>query len=92
MGRTHKQPKCLQNKGKANKTIIGLITGIGLNLDKKLLLHRKNAKRTNGSIFTQPQYWGSRKQKNVGDVRLPKHVIGGHLICLRFMKHKIVDF
>ena len=49
----------------------------------------KNAKRTNGSIFTQPQ---SRKQNNVGDVRLPKHINAGHLIYLRFMKHKMLDF
>ena len=41
LGSTHKQPEFLQNKGKTNKTIIGLITGIGLKLDKKLLLHKE---------------------------------------------------
>ena len=92
LGSTHKQPKCLQNNGKTNKTIIGLITGIALKLDKNLLLHKKNAKRTNGSIFTQPQYWGSREQNNVGDMRLPKYINAGHLIYLRFMKHKMLDF
>ena len=32
--KTPKQPKSLQNKGKPNKTTIGLITAIGLKLDK----------------------------------------------------------
>ena len=31
---TQKQPKWLQNKGRPNKTIIGLIRGIGLKLDQ----------------------------------------------------------
>ena len=51
LGRTHQLPKCLQNKGKTNKTIIGLITGVGLKLDKNCFYTGKNAKRTNGSIF-----------------------------------------
>ena len=50
LGSTHKQPKFL-------------ITGIGLKLDKNCFCARKNAKRTSGSMSTQPQYWGSRKQK-----------------------------
>ena len=90
LGSTHKQPKCLQKKGKTNKTIIGLITGIGL---KNLLLHKeKTPKGQMVSIFTQPHYWGSRKQKKVGDARLPKHINAGHLIYLRLVKHKMLDF
>ena len=56
LGSTHKQPKCLQNKGKTNKTIIDLIK-------KFASTQGKNVNRTGDSIFTQPQYWGSRKQK-----------------------------
>ena len=45
LGNTHKQPKCLQNKGKTNKTIIGLITGIGIKAGKKLLLHKEKRQK-----------------------------------------------
>ena len=52
-----KRPKCLQNKGKANKTTIALISLIGLtfhqNDDKNK--GKKNAKRRNGSIFARPR-------------------------------------
>ena len=34
VNRFRKQPKCLQNKGKPNKTTIGLITWVGVKLDK----------------------------------------------------------
>ena len=33
--KTQKQPRCLQNKRKHNKTTIGLTTGLGLNLDEQ---------------------------------------------------------
>ena len=54
----------------------------------------KNAKRTNGSRFTRPQYWVHEKQNKAGNVRLLKHINAGHLICLRilgrgrFSKHR----
>ena len=53
---TPKQPKCLQNKVKTNKTTIGLITAFGLKFGKKMILKsgEKNAKRTNSSIFMRP--------------------------------------
>ena len=90
LGRTHKYPKCLQNKGETNKTTIGLITGIGLKSDPK---QGKTPKGQMVPFFTQPQqYWGSRKQKIAGNVRLPKHINAGYLIYLRFMKHKMLDF
>ena len=43
LGRTHEQLKCLHNKGKTNKTTVGLVTG--LKLDQKLLLHREKRQK-----------------------------------------------
>ena len=85
-GRTHQQPKCLQNNGKTNKTIIGLITGIGLKLNKKLLLHKEKRQKDKWFRFHAATVLGFPKAKNVGDVRLPKHIKTGHLIYLRYKK------
>ena len=53
-----RDPKTAQmpaKQGKPNKTTIALITGINLKSDQMTIKLGKNAKRTNGSIFTQPQ-------------------------------------
>ena len=80
LGSTHKQLKCLQNKGKTDKTIIGLITGIGLKLDKHLLLHKEERQKDKWFHFHAATVLGFPKAKNVGDVRLPKHINAGHLV------------
>ena len=48
-----KQPTCLQNKGKPEKTTLGLITQI----EQKMALQGKNAQKDiiSGIIFTQPR-------------------------------------
>ena len=80
-GEFGQDPQTAEMPTNTNKTSIGLVTGIGIKLDQNWLPNgEKNAKRTNGSIFTK--YWGSRKQNNAGNVRLPKHMNAGHLFAV----------
>ena len=78
---TYKTAKMPTKKwGKPNKTTPGLITGFHPKSDKnRCETEEKNAKRTNGSIFTQPLVGGShpRRRRWGGGAHRGREVVSG---------------
>ena len=62
------QPKCLQNKGKPNKTTIDRIIKIRPITAKK---PKEKNQKDNGSIFTRPRVHGGSRGEGLGDLMAP---------------------